>query len=73
MKKITGYFTSAEVVESLRLKRATYVSQAAFAKALNISPALLCEVLQKKKSLPEAALVALGLEKVEQLYRRKGK
>lgn len=48
-------------------------SQAEFAVKLNISPQLLSDVLILRRPVPESALALLGLEAVEQLYRRKGK
>lgn len=70
MKKKSGYFTRAEVVESLRLMIGE-TPQVEFAKRLGISPQLMTDVLKKRRPVPESALVVLGLEEVEQLYRQR--
>ena len=75
MKKRSGYWTRAEVVEGLRLQLGEG-GQVELAERLGISPQSMCDIFSKRRPtsvIPTAALEVLGLEAVEQLYRRKSK
>jgi hypothetical protein len=66
---VNGYLTQDDVLN--RLENAQGVrTQVEFAADLKISQQMLSDVLRKRRNIPDEVLTLLGLEKVEQLYRR---
>jgi len=72
VKKRSGYFTRSEVVEALRLAIGM-TPKTQFAAKLGITPQVLNDALTKRRPIPESALEFLGVEPVEQVYRRRVK
>jgi hypothetical protein len=69
---VKSYLTQDDVLK--RLENAQGVKpQVEFAADLKISQQMLSDVLRKRRNIPDEVLTFLGLEKVEQLYRQKGK
>jgi hypothetical protein len=67
-----NFLTEPEVVKRLKVYLGAG-SQKELAERAKITPQHLCDILKGRRSPAPGILVILGLEKVEQLYRQKGK
>jgi DNA-binding XRE family transcriptional regulator len=66
-------YTEAEIVDLLRSRITYAVTQAKLADELGVNRPTLCDIINGKRRPTKTIAESLGFERIENLYRKKGK